>query len=230
MQKDEIQFTISDQLFFETLLMEIRGKSISYASYKKKKDSEEEENLNKKLTHLEENETPTENDIREIESVKQDLEHFRKVKMEGAAIRSKVNWLNSGEKPTRYFFNLENRNFVNRSVSFLEKVNGDIIEDQKEILSEVVSFYNTLYAQKDVNDIVIEEIIPNRPTLTQEDSISLEGKITYNEAASVLKNMKNNKSPGPDGFSSEFFKFFFIDIGMFYIRSIKGHICRFSIF
>ena len=33
---DEIQFLINDQLFLETLLMEIRGKSISYSSYKKK--------------------------------------------------------------------------------------------------------------------------------------------------------------------------------------------------
>ena len=34
---DELQFIIDDQLFLETLLMEIRGKSISYASFKKKR-------------------------------------------------------------------------------------------------------------------------------------------------------------------------------------------------
>lgn len=33
---NKIQFVITDQLFFETLLMEIRGQSISYASFKKK--------------------------------------------------------------------------------------------------------------------------------------------------------------------------------------------------
>lgn len=32
----EIQFTINDQLFLETLLMEIRSKTISYASYLKR--------------------------------------------------------------------------------------------------------------------------------------------------------------------------------------------------
>ena len=30
---DKIQFTINDQLFLETLLMEIRGKSISYSCF-----------------------------------------------------------------------------------------------------------------------------------------------------------------------------------------------------
>ena len=33
---EDIVFMINDQLFFETLLMELRGKTISYASYKKK--------------------------------------------------------------------------------------------------------------------------------------------------------------------------------------------------
>ena len=36
---DTLHLTIDDQLFFEVLLMEIRGKTISYASYKKKEDS-----------------------------------------------------------------------------------------------------------------------------------------------------------------------------------------------
>ena len=34
---DNLQFIIDDQLFLETLLMEIRGKSISYSSFKKKR-------------------------------------------------------------------------------------------------------------------------------------------------------------------------------------------------
>ena len=33
---DEIQFEINDQFFLETLLMELRGKSISFSCYKKK--------------------------------------------------------------------------------------------------------------------------------------------------------------------------------------------------
>ena len=32
----EIQFVINDQLFLETLLMEIRGKTISYSAFKNK--------------------------------------------------------------------------------------------------------------------------------------------------------------------------------------------------
>ena len=41
---DQIQFVISDQLFFETLLMELRGKSISFSSYKKKASEKKKKN------------------------------------------------------------------------------------------------------------------------------------------------------------------------------------------
>ena len=41
------------------------------------------------------------------------------------------------------------------------------------------------------------------------------------EIARSVKNLKNNKSPGPDGFSAEFFKFFWPDMKHFLYRSIK---------
>ena len=45
------------------------------------------------------------------------------------------------------------------------------------------------------------------PTLTFQEKTSLEGKITLDEASAVLKISKNNKSPGSDGFTFEFFSF-----------------------
>ena len=41
------------------------------------------------------------------------------------------------------------------------------------------------------------------------------------ELTKALKNMKNDKSPGPDGFTAEFLKFFWIDIGIFVLRSLN---------
>jgi hypothetical protein len=44
--------------------------------------------------------------------------------------------------------------------------------------------------------------------LSTEISDSLEGLITYNEIRDTLNNMKNDKSPGSDGFSANLFKSF----------------------
>lgn len=50
---EELLFTINDQLFFEILMMEIRGKTIAYASYKKKLEKNREEELFEEIEHLE---------------------------------------------------------------------------------------------------------------------------------------------------------------------------------
>ena len=44
--------------------------------------------------------------------------------------------------------------------------------------------------------------------LSLDEQLSLEGEITVNEASKVLQKMNNNKSPGSDGFSTEFFQIF----------------------
>ena len=46
-----------------------------------------------------------------------------------------------------------------------------------------------------------------------------EGPIKEHEVKIVVKNMKNNKSPGTDGFPAEFYKFFWLDINKILIRA-----------
>ena len=49
----------------------------------------------------------------------------------------------------------------------------------------------------------------------------MEGLLTYEELSNALKCRKNNKSPGSDGFSAEFFKCFWKDIGHFVLKSLN---------
>ena len=48
--------------------------------------------------------------------------------------------------------------------------------------------------------------------LTKSENLSYEGDISLEELRWCLKNMKNKKSSGSNGFTGEFFKFFFPDI------------------
>ena len=59
------------------------------------------------------------------------------------------------------------------------------------------------------------------PTLSSEEKESLEGLISEEEALAVLKRMNKQKSPGSDGFTTEFCKFFWKDIGHVLVRSIN---------
>ena len=53
-QNLSIQLTISDQLYLEVLLTEIRGKTISYSAYKKKQKKLREAELQREIELLEE--------------------------------------------------------------------------------------------------------------------------------------------------------------------------------
>ena len=98
---DDLHFTINSQLFLETLLMEIRGKTISYSSNKRKERDKIERDLLKDIDTLECNVNQA--SIQLLENKKQDLENIRKEKIKGKIIRSRVQWIEEGEKTYKIF-------------------------------------------------------------------------------------------------------------------------------
>ena len=103
---EELKLTISDQLFFEMLLLEIRGKTISYASFKKKMERGKEEMLLKEINTLQKN--VTDDNVKLLEDKLNQLQEIRAIKIQGMAVRSKVRWMTEGEKTSKYFCSLEN--------------------------------------------------------------------------------------------------------------------------
>ena len=217
----ELQLTISDQLFLDVLLMEVRNTAIGYSVRKKKDDAGLEIQLEREITDLDKKENITEEDL-ELKILKENnLREIREAKINGIILRTKVRWAAQGEKVTKYFCNLEKRHFISKQMFKLINKNGEEIRDTKEMINETKEFYEQLYKKRKVSDVNIEEIVTTLPKLEEEQANTLEGKITYEEAANALKNMKNDKSPGTDGMTVNFFKFFWKDIGQFIIRSLN---------
>ena len=100
-----IQFTISDSTFLETLLLQIRGETIKYASKLKKQSFCTEDNLKHEIEILENNSDQA--SLEKLDVKKKELENLRKVKMNGMIVRSRAQWLIDGEKPSKYFCSLE---------------------------------------------------------------------------------------------------------------------------
>jgi hypothetical protein len=100
---------------------------------------------------------------------------------------------------------------------------GTFLHNQEEILLETMNHYKTLYSYQEVEDCNLNNFFENCNIrkLSNEEKQSLEGKLTYNELLASLKRMSNSSSPGSSGFTAAFFKFFWIDIGIFLLRSIN---------
>ena len=81
---------------------------------------------------------------------------------------------------------------------------------QKDILEEVKSFYENMYTEKNVDIEKMKPMSKNiKVKLNEEEKISIEGNITEYECACALRDMNNNKSPGSDGITTEFFKIYY---------------------
>ena len=74
--------------------------------------------------------------------MKFELEAFRLKQNEEIAMRSRIKWMEFGEKPSKFFLNLEKQNKVNKEIRKLSTENGDIISEQKAIIKEVFNFYS----------------------------------------------------------------------------------------
>ena len=178
-----LQFTITDSLFLETLLLKIRGETIKFASVLKRKNSESEKSLKSEIEQLETKKCVGENLAQELQLKKEELEKLRKTKIAGHIIRARAQWLNEGERPTKFFCSLEKTQYTEKTIKKIEKGNGKIISDQKQILNEVKQYYQNLFSNKDSEPNLTEKLEDmlskhNNKRLTKEESNSLEGELT----------------------------------------------------
>ena len=147
-----------------------------------------------------------------LNETKKEFENCREKYMRGHMVRARANWIEHGEKPTKYFAGLEKRNYVNKNITKLVTPDGQTISDQARLLQTVNDFYKKLYTRNDdLCYIDLETLLNsahNIPKLSVTERDLMEGPISLEEALKTIKNMKNGKAPGPDGFSADFFKFF----------------------
>ena len=135
-------------------------------------------------------------------------------------LRSRAIWIAEGEKITKHFCSLDKRNYVSKRMSKLTLNNGQIISEPDDIIKEVQAFYQNLYTERAVEYCEISDMVEDIPTVNVEERNSLEGEISLEEASFALKNKKNDESPGSDGFTVEFFKTFWLQIGPLLLRSL----------
>ena len=87
------------------------------------------------------------------------LNHILRKQTQGAVIRSKAKWIHEVERNTRYFFNLEKRNYTNKSMHSLVTDNGQLVSEFKEVLNEQLNLYSSLYCSRETVEIWDSELV-----------------------------------------------------------------------
>ena len=159
------------------------------------------------------------------DDLKKELQHQYENKGKAAIFRSKCRWVEKGEKATKCFFNLEKRNYNRKTINEIKLENDETTTDETQILSMIQTYYSNLYNSQatDAQDslkIFTESM--EIPKLHDADRDVLDGPLTYEECKkSLLETFGNGKSPGEDGFTVEFYKYFFDLVGADLLASLN---------
>ena len=227
--RKDIEITIEDDLFLETLLMNIRSKTIWYTIKKTREREGQEKSILLQLQELESLPAPTQEDMENIRQKQSELQTHRSTANDGRIIRSRARWYEEGEKgSSSYFLKLERRNFESKLISCLNIENREV-KDSSEILTALSKHYTDLYNTEESGSNneykkYLEGV--NLPKLSDIESQALEKDITVEELGATLRQFSNNRSPGSDGFPYEFYKVFWIDLKYFVYRSLCHGLAR----
>ena len=227
-QLQNVPSTINPQLLYDMIQLEIRGETIKYSSALKKKRNQSQDQLLHQLELLEaqaDQDTPDTAEL--LQNTRSELEKIFRLEAEGAAVRARAKYKLEGEKATRLFCQLEKFNGTQKFIpQLIVEENGvtKTLNKQVEIETNAQKFYANLYSNHDhiITQNVEDFLGPSAqslPKLSNQQSESMSGHISIDEMTKYLKKTKNNVSPGSSGFTGDFYKFFWLDIKHFVVRS-----------
>ena len=229
--------TQDKQLFWELTKMEIRIATISFSKGRSKTINTREKEIKRLLAELDRiicNSDDLQDIEMELNNLKRELEGIYDRRGRAAMFRSKCRWIEQGERPTKYFFNLERKNYSKKVISKLETGNGTPITGKDQILAKILAehYYQNLYASESMaTSTEFHQFTQNIeiPQVTEENRTELKGLLTLEECKEALAFFGNGKSPGEDGFTVEFYTEFFDILVMDLVERLnstyeKGHL------
>lgn len=171
--------------------------------------------LERNLVKLQEkSNTGNTQDIENYLLAKESLKKLDLKDLEAIKIRTKAQFLEEGERSTRYFYSLEKSRKADQTIRVLTKDNLDCVSEPQDLLKETHSFYKQLFTAQPIDVHARDKFLNCAiPKLSDDARESCEGLITEDELRKAVMAMENNKSPGCDGLTSNFYKHFWPILG-----------------
>jgi hypothetical protein len=125
--------------------------------------------------------------------------------------RSRAIWLKSGDSNTSFFHKFANQRRIHKHIWDLIDDDGNQVKGQADLKLAATKYFGKFYkARGDLFNPQKIEVTELYPRMVQpEDTDFLMKPVTVEEIKNVLNKFQRDKSPGPDGWTVEFFTYFF---------------------
>ena len=222
----EISYHQDVRVQWDWIKYNIRKETIQHSKVKARQRRERMIMIENKLKLAEEKvaEIPTIANQTELENLKIEYEKEYEYISRGAITRSHASWYEKGEKNNKYFLNLERNNKRKSTIRKVESADGNVTTNPKKIMDELYSFYSDLYSE--TNQSEINQSCPfldseSIPRLSPEMQQLCEGELSVAECYNILSTFQNNKTPGNDGLTIEFYRSFWPVLGEMLVKSLN---------
>ncbi|XP_074314000.1 uncharacterized protein LOC141649204 [Silene latifolia] len=120
--------------------------------------------------------------------------------------KSKATWVNLGENNTKYFHSVLKNRHVQSKIFRITDAEGHTHTDGDKIQQAFLSYYHHLLGTTATTSPVSVPVVQLGKVCTPEHWDILLHPVSKSEVKNAIFSIPNHKAPGPDGFSSAFFK------------------------
>ncbi|GKA57222.1 hypothetical protein Tco_0756410, partial [Tanacetum coccineum] len=124
--------------------------------------------------------------------------------------KAKIQWAIEGDENSKFFHGVINRKRANLAIRGV-MVDGEWVDDPRRVKEEFCSHFATRFHAPSGIQNKINFLFPNQ--LSSDQAFELEKQVSTDEIRTAVWACGENKSPGPDGFTFEFFRKFWDTIG-----------------
>ena len=135
--------------------------------------------------------------------------------------KAKCTYLKLSDRSSKFFHDLVKRNFRRNFIPMVIKANGEPTSSNDQVVEEFVRYYQALLGTSSLCEPIDFDVIRSGPLVSVQQCAMLIGVISDQEIKAALFDIGEDKAPGPDGYSSCFFKRSWSIVGPLFCKAVK---------
>lgn len=204
---------VSYNTIWESLKAFLCGNIISYCSHNKRLKQKHLTELTDLIAQLDNQHSinPSSDLFKQIMVLQTEFNFISTQHAEQIILRSRRLWYEHGDKASKILAHQLRKSEATQFISEIRTQGANVTTDSQKINETFQAFYSKLYQSESLHSHqLFYNCFDNLtvPTLNPTSKDQFDERISIEEIKSAISSMQGGRSPGPDGFSVEFFKIF----------------------